>query len=308
MTRDSWVIGAGGLLGSSVVSRLRARGDDPVRARIPWADPDAAVVELGRQFPAVDELDVYWCAGAGVTATPKEVLDAEVEVFRRFLIGLRQTETRVARLFLASSVGGVYAGGRPPFTEDSPELPLSAYGRAKLEMERLARELAAEGRTDVLIGRISNLYGPAQNPDKGQGLISTIARSVVTSQPVNLYVSLDTIRDYVYAEDCASVVVAGMDMLEGGRGRTVVKIIASQRGTTIAALLADVRRLTRRRVPVVLSGGGAPGQAPDLRVRSVVWPELDRYVRTPLGVGIHRILMAALAEQQAASKARRASP
>ena len=54
-----------------------------------------------------------------------------------------------------------------------------------------------------MIGRFSNLYGPGQNLGKLQGLISRLALSAVTRQPINIFVPLDTIRDYVYVDDAA---------------------------------------------------------------------------------------------------------
>ncbi|MER6941761.1 hypothetical protein, partial [Nocardioides sp. NPDC000441] len=38
-----------------------------------------------------------------------------------------------------------------------------------------------------------------------------------------------------------------------------------------------------------IPGAGTPGQARDLRVRSVVWPELDKRTQTPFSVGVRRI-------------------
>ena len=117
-------------------------------------------------------------------------------------------------LFLASSAGGVYAGvGTPPFREDSPVAPLAPYGWNKLEQESLARQWSTETGTPLLVGRLSNLYGPGQNLSKAQGLITQMCLRVVARQPLVLYVPLDTIRDYLFAEDAGRLIAHGLARL-----------------------------------------------------------------------------------------------
>ena len=140
----------------------------------------------------------------------------------------------------------------------------------------------------MLVGRISNLYGPGQNLAKPQGLVSHICRAQLSGQPISVYVSLDTIRDYLFVDDAAALICDGLDRLGSEpAGTAVTKILASQRGVTVGALLAECRRLFKRAPRVVLgSSPFAKLQVRDLRMRSVVWPELDRRALTPLPVGI----------------------
>ena len=135
--------------------------------------------------------------------------------------------------------------------------------------------------------RITNLYGKAQDASNGQGLISTIARTYVTATPASIYVSLDTLRDYIYVEDCASIVSAGLLRLDTvPAGQTVLKIVGAMTATSIAAIIGEYSRLRRKRPLVVIRAGSAVGQAPDLRVRSIVWTDLDGLVRTTLPEGL----------------------
>lgn len=296
------VVGAGGLLGRHVVERLRELGTPTLTAAVPWDDAPAArealrtAVDALRADAAGGSWNIAWCAGAGVVATSREALDEELAVFTGFLGDVRSTVTpgEDGALFLASSAGGVYAGSAdPPFTEETPPRPLAPYGEVKLAMEGVARELADATGTPVLIGRIANIYGPGQNLDKPQGLVSQLCKAHLSGQPLSVYVSLDTRRDYLYVGDCADMVVSG---LAGLRSRVadrpgepvVTKILASGRSLTIGALIGESTRLFRRRPRVVVAApaGAAKGQVLDLRLRSTVWPELDRAVRTPLAVGM----------------------
>jgi UDP-glucose 4-epimerase len=156
-------------------------------------------------------------------------------------------------------------------------------------MEASAADFARATGVPTLIGRLTNVYGPGQNLAKPQGLISQLAKAYLLRRPISVYVSLDTIRDYIYVDDCAEMIVAGMERL----GRTtppdaaVVKIVGSGVPVTVGAILGDFRRLFRRRPPTVL--GDSPArrfQVKDLRMRSLVWPELNRFSRTTLPTGI----------------------
>ncbi|HSV41689.1 MAG TPA: NAD-dependent epimerase/dehydratase family protein [Nocardioidaceae bacterium] len=291
---STWVVGSGGLLGRHVVRSLRARGDAVLTREIPWYDEeqsgpalDQGVAALGAAAGA-DPWAVAWCAGAGIVATPREHLEAEVRIFEAFLQRL-ETLGSMGSLFLASSAGGVYAGSvaSPPFTEDSPTAALAPYGEAKLAMEALASAYAQRSGARVFIGRISNLYGPGQNLSKPQGLVSLLCQAQISRQPVGVYVSMDTLRDYLYVEDAAAMVVAGLQQLAQGEPGVVVKILASGRGTSIAALVGEATKVFRRKPPIVFRVSATSAvQVRDLRVSSLVWPELDRLARTPLPVGL----------------------
>jgi UDP-glucose 4-epimerase len=288
----TWVVGAGGLLGRHVARELRAAGRVVVTQEVPWHDADGARAALRAGATALAGLaaggpwSVAWCAGAGVVATPQEDLDEEVEVFRAFLGELAALPGQGA-LFLASSAGGVYAGSPdlPPYTEASQTRPLAPYGVAKLAMEEHATEFAREHGVALLVGRISNLYGPGQNLSKPQGLVSLLCQAELSRQPVGVYVSLDTLRDYLFVEDAAAMVVAGLDRL--APGERVLKILASGRATSIAALVGEATKVFRRRPPLVFRGSASSSvQVRDLRLASVVWPDLDVLARTPLPVGL----------------------
>ncbi len=295
----TWVIGAGGLLGRSLMAELATRADQGLfTVPVPWGNPERAA---GALSAGIDRLmavadgrpwRIAWCAGAGVTGTPASVFEQETATFSRFLHRLQTVAADAPRngsLFLASSAGGVYSGsGQAPFSEHDVAGAISPYGSAKLACEQLAITFAAESGVRLLIGRIANLYGPGQNLSKPQGLVSHICRSHITGQPISVYVSLDTVRDYLYVGDCAQMIADGLDRL-GNRpaAEVTLKILASGQGVTIGALLGECRRIFKRAPRVVLGASpNAKFQVRDLRLRSRVWPELDRRTLTPLAVGI----------------------
>jgi UDP-glucose 4-epimerase len=296
----TWVVGAGGLLGRHVAQRLTGTGHELVTQKVPWSDPDAARAALQHGFTELltragdGPWNIAWCAGAGVVSTSAEALERDAAVFGEFVRHLGRHPLAGARgaFFLASSAGGVYAGSpdTPPATENTDPLPLAPYGFMKLAKETELTAAAEASGMRAFIGRIANLYGPGQNIEKPQGLVSHLCRAHFTGQPLSIYVPLDTLRDYLLVSDCAAMVVAGLDDLRRvttPEEPVAIKILASGRGTSIGALIAESTRIFRRKPPIELvASDKAAGQVLDLRLRSVRWLELDRYARTTLPAGI----------------------
>jgi len=310
MTTHAWVVGARGLLGSAVVRRIGARDGwqrfvaDP----LPWSEPErvaevaqAIVSDLIGQLAEGDDWCVIWSAGRVITSSSAAEFAQELAQFRSILDGIDRAMqafpgSRDAAVFYASSAGGVYAGSaNPPFTEESPPLPISGYGHFKLDAEVALAEFASRTSISSVAGRIANLYGPGQSLDKMQGLISHLARAQLSPAPASVYVSLDTLRDYIYVDDCADLILdcvsRAISLSGAGTPANVVKNLATGQGVTIASLVAQLRSISKRNANVMLGTSAAAAlQAHDLRLASVVWPDLDSRDLTPLAVGMHNTL------------------
>lgn len=300
----TWVIGAGGLLGSSTVDAVARRGPvwSPEEA-IGWAGSDVhlQLTRSTRDFLVAADgrpWQIAWCAGASTTSTTWGGVRQETELFDSFLHSLEShiAGNRDGALFVASSVGGVYAGSDgAPFSESSVTAPVSPYGHAKMRLEKAAIQWSRQAGVAVVIGRISNLYGPGQNLAKSQGLISRLCRAYLSCQPTSIYVPLGTLRDYIFASDCGALVSDLMIRLRHEvvlTGETAhVKILASHQSVTLGSVIAELRRIMKRPPKIVY--GTSPSsrfQAHDLRVRSEIWPELDKRSLTPLPAGMNQTI------------------
>lgn len=273
-----------GMLGSRVRQVLDRDGATLV-VDVPWQDPGLALATL---LDTANSLSppwrLVWCAGAGVVGSAPAVHAEEAALVAELVSGLRSVPESV---FVASSAGGVYAGSaEPPFTERHEVLPLAPYGEAKLAVEAAMSSLSERG-SRVAVGRIANLYGPGQDLSKPQGLVSQLCRSLITGDPITIYVSADTLRDYIFVTDAADVCAAMLERITAEPAGTVrTKIVASGTSTTISGLVAGATRAFRRRPPVTYAARSGTGQVRDLRLRSVVWTDLDGLVSTPLVVGL----------------------
>jgi UDP-glucose 4-epimerase len=289
------VVGSGGLVGRHVAAELEAAGHEVITSRVPWGDEDAATARLAAEVDRFEALRagrpwvLAWCAGAGVVSTPAEALATEERVFGAALerLGDGSTDGTSGVVFLASSAGGLYAGSSgPPFSEATEPRPLVPYGRVKLAMEERLRALAPSAGWRAVLGRLANVYGPGQTLGKPQGLLSQLCLADATGRPLPVFVSMDTLRDYVFAEDAARMVVGCIRLARSEPAGTVsVKVIASGTPVSVGHLIGEARRVFHRPLRTIPLPGGA-GQVLDLRLRSVRWPQLDALARTTLAAGL----------------------
>jgi UDP-glucose 4-epimerase len=311
-----WIVGRGGLLGSRIAAALAQHlpealsWNGPV-AKFAWGEPavlaeqlELAAAEFAQTVHANGQpWIVVWAAGAGVIGTAEAALATETRSCEQLLTFLDRylgwaTERLPGFLFHSSSAGGVF-GNCPdrPITEASPCQPISLYGHNKLRQEALVQTWAdAHPGTGCLIGRIANLYGPGQNLSKPQGLISHLSRSLIWQQPVHIYVPLDTIRDYLYVDDCAEQICRCLAqwLRDPGAARPRqerVKIFAAGRPTSLAQIIGAFSRLACRRHPrVICAPSRLSMQQPSrLEFRSIVAPHLETSRGTPLQIGINQV-------------------
>ena len=291
-----WVVGAGGLLGSAVVRGARGRGDTVLESsNVPWSESSGTVnairadarqlLELVSSDPS-REWGIIWAAGHATTASDERQFDSELATFRSCLeaINAELRDTRGGVFALASSAGGVYAGSdTPPFSSKSEPRPLGSYGRLKLQQETAARELL-DPTIRVLIARIANLYGPGQDLSKLQGLISRLALTSVTKEPLTMFVPLDTLRDYITADDAAARLLHWMLVDDAPLS---IRVIASGQATSLGYLINLMKDITRTATPVAYGmHASAVYQSADLRLLPDTDPIIEELPLTLLPAGV----------------------
>ncbi|MBP9850389.1 MAG: NAD-dependent epimerase/dehydratase family protein [Candidatus Peribacteraceae bacterium] len=276
MKEAIWIVGRG-LLGSSLESRIRTDYPDAhlfVPPRFSWNDPaklelefTTAVTSFREIAKTCDRYRLFWTAGRGIMSSTDDDMAQETANLARFLRILDadpELKTIAGVLGFSSSAGGVYAGSTDDtITEMTPVAPTMAYGRGKLQQEELLKASVSVTR-GVLIARIANLYGPGQSRTKKQGLLTHIARCMLTHTPIHIFVPFDTMRDYLHASDGAADFLNASACVKSGE--IVIKIIASEEPATIAAIVGLFKRITRR-TPLLVTGSNALGAAYPHRMR-----------------------------------------
>lgn len=262
----AWVVGSGGLLGRAVRSRIEE--STPTWAPtepISWIDEERyhfTIESAVKEFEHVIRKDdgcwrIFWCAGLGTIGATNPEIDGELNRLSYLVNTLRDRLgdlTSLGTVFYSSSAGAIYGGSDEHLiTEESHVAVNSSYGMMKTQAEVCLEGLAQDTKCRVAIGRISTLYGSGQNIRKQQGLITAACLSALRHQPFEIFVPLDTIRNYVFVSDAADIVVSFTNKVSGLSESSVErKIICSPHNLSIAALLSDLRLVFGRRPTVTL--------------------------------------------------------
>lgn len=264
--RRAWIIGASGLLGSALHRVMHSSGDHVFapRERLAWSDEPrlldqltAAVQAFANVVGPDDTWEIYWAAGIGTFSSSAGELVRETVILGAFLQMLEQQATLgsvAGAIAFSSSAGALYAGANDDIiNEDTMVAPTTPYAHAKLEQEALLRAFTTRhNNVFSLAARISTLYGAGQSYGKKQGLLTHIARNIVRNRPIQIYVPFDTIRDYIAVADAANRMILALRQHQG-EARHVALVVASEKPTTIAEILATFKRVSRRAPRVVTS-------------------------------------------------------
>ena len=143
------------------------------------------------------------------------------------------------KMIFLSSGGTVYGVQEvQPIPEESSTLPINHYGCTKICIENILRTFNIQFKTNFIIARISNPYGPGQDYKKGVGFVDAAIKKALTGDQIEIWGDGQTIRDYVYISDVCAMIYAlvhyhGKDdtfNISSGEGRSQNEILDILRG------------------------------------------------------------------------------
>jgi dihydroflavonol-4-reductase len=165
------ITGATGFVGSHLAERLAEDGWR-VRALVRATSDRSHLQALGVELrpgdlgsadairEAAEGVDVVYHLAAVTTARDEAgYLRANAEGTRTLVRGLLQCRARPRRLVYLSSYAACGPANGGPRRLEEPPAPISAYGRSKLEGERIVAEAASAG-IEVVVIRSPAVYGP----------------------------------------------------------------------------------------------------------------------------------------------------
>lgn len=274
------VTGGAGFIGSNLVDRLLAEGNEVdvvddlstgslanLAAARTSAGGRLTITQLDIRLREVVELIAHrapevvfhLAAQADVrVSVASPAFDAEVNIIGSLnvLEGARQAGTE--RLVFAASGGTLY-GDPPvkdlPLRESQPHRPLSPYGvskKAVLDYLVAYRELHS---LEFAALALANVYGPRQNPHGEAGVVAIFADRLLTGTPITIFGTGEQTRDFVYVDDVVDAFVRAAT-----RGGGLVCNIGTGRETSVN----DLYRSMAAVVGSEANPDYAPGRAGEL--------------------------------------------
>jgi len=180
------------------------------------------------------------------------------------------------RKFIFSSSAAVY--GIPeeiPIKENHPTKPINNYGRNKLEIENILKELSMEYPLDVVCLRYFNAAGADDEGDIGENrnpethLIPNIIKSILNSSEFivhgDTYNTSDgtCIRDYLHVNDLASAHLSSLKFLDSNKGFHIFNL-GSEKGFSVMEVVDECQKLMKTKIK--LSIGAKRDGDPDILI------------------------------------------
>jgi UDP-glucuronate 4-epimerase len=231
------VTGAAGFIGSHVVDRLLARGEEVVgldsydgfyprkikeaniaqardHARFRLVEGDIRDRERIASLPDEIVAVVHLAARAGVRPSIQDPFTyADVNLLGTQVV-LDLVRGRGIPSLVFGSSSSVYGNNeKVPFSEsDRVDAPISPYAATKRSGELLCHAHAHLFGTSCICLRFFTVFGPRQRPDLA---IRKFSRKVLLGEPLPRFGDGGTARDYTYVDD----IVAGVDAALGFASR-----------------------------------------------------------------------------------------
>jgi UDP-glucose 4-epimerase len=291
------VTGGAGFIGSHLVDVLLEQGDEvTVVDHMNRTSNLEAAASRGARLVRGDVTDVAAMLDAFGAARPEAVyhLAAQIDVRRSVRDPSTDAHQNVGgtaavleaargagvRRVVLASTAGVY-GDPPglPIAEDAPIAPLSPYGAGKAAAESYLALFSRLYGVSTLSLRMSNVYGPRQNPHGEAGVIAIFCAAAAEGRPVTLFGDGAQTRDFVYVEDVVQAFAAA------GRSDEQGAINLSTGVETSLADLAAALRLETVDGPARLGEIARSSLDPAAATARLGWS-----ARTPLAEGLRRTL------------------
>jgi UDP-glucose 4-epimerase len=199
------VFGSDGFIGKSILNYLNF-----------FSNPDQYIGINRHNVELLDKIDyskynystIIYCVGNKLqynkSAESSYYIENEIKLIYQTISKIKSQKINVIYF---SSAGTLYKQTKNlPSFEYSPTEPHNNYGLYKIRMENHLLQAFIDRDISVFILRVSNVYGPFQKPNLGQGLISTLVNNLLNNKQSNIHFEGKEMRDYLYIDDLCSAV------------------------------------------------------------------------------------------------------
>jgi UDP-glucose 4-epimerase len=255
----TFVTGAAGFIGSTLVDRLLADGHQVVGIdnlstgvaanlehafrcnalsprRFTFVRTDILAPELIDIVEGINPNVIFHLAAQvdpGASVSDPQ-FDARSNVLGTINVCEASRRVGVRRIVYAASGESRYGAPTcPPVDENTWLDPLSPYAVAKLAGEMYLRAYAVMYGLAPICLALANVYGPRQYPHGGAGVIAVLGSAMITGQPFAVYRDGTATYDYVYVDDvvdalmcagCAPIETTGTYNIGTGQRTTLAEV------------------------------------------------------------------------------------
>jgi UDP-glucuronate decarboxylase len=265
------VTGGAGFLGSHLIDRLLARGDEVVCVDNLFTGTKRNVYHLHSNprfefirhdvtFPLYIEVDAIFnfaCPASPIHYQRDPVQTTKTSVHGAInMLGLAK---RLRCRILQASTSEVYGDPRQHPQQESywgnvnPIGPRSCYDEGKRCAETLFFDYHRQLGLDIKVARIFNTYGPRMHPNDGR-VVSNFVMQALRNEPITIYGKGEQTRSFCYVDDLVEGILRLMDSEPGFTGPVnlgnPVEFTIAELAEKVIALTGSKSELVYQQLPV----------------------------------------------------------
>ncbi len=150
--------------------------------------------------------------------------------------------------FIAISTAAVFGNqGTTQLNENSNTLPISPYGKSKLQMEKNILEFSKKHNLNSIILRFFNLYGVGQSQEYA-GVITKFLKMIADNKPLEIYGTGGQSRDFIHIDDAIECINLAIKNLDGKIGR--IYNVGSGKSISILNLAHLLLKISGKDLPI----------------------------------------------------------
>ena len=136
----------------------------------------------------------------------EDTYNSNIEGFKNII---KLAEKNNAKLIYASTAS-LYGNGPVPMKEDQEKELLSAYGRSKLDMDKMAEKLFQ--KVHIVGLRYFNVFGPREKYKKhAASMIYHLGKQMKTGKNPRIFKFGEQKRDYIYVKDAVDATIKALN-------------------------------------------------------------------------------------------------
>ena len=216
------VTGGAGFIGSNLALELERQGHEVMvvdnmltgnKNNLNGFNGKFINMDVSEPFELNDKSDIIFHQAAITNPrhpNDEETYNKNVQGFKN-IISLAQKNN--AKLIYASTAN-LYGNGPVPMKEDQEKELLSAYGKSKLEMDKIASSLL--NKMHIVGLRYFNVFGPREKyKGRAASMIYHLGRQIKAGKGPRIFKSGEQKRDHIYVRDVVEATVKAVNTKSG---------------------------------------------------------------------------------------------
>ena len=216
------VTGGAGFIGSNLALELERQGHEVTiidnlisgdKKNIEEFKGKFIELDVSKPFELNENFDVIFHEAAMTDPrfeNDNETIRANIEGFKNIITLAKKNNAKL----IYASTAGLYGNGSVPMKESQEKEILSAYGKSKLMMDNMAKELF--NKMHIVGLRYFNVFGPREaHKGRPASMVYHLSKQIKAGKNPRIFKYGEQKRDHIYIKDVVDATIKAIDAKSG---------------------------------------------------------------------------------------------